>query len=210
MRAKSFKTQAFLSVAAVAVLCILTAATVAYLYDNSNLNNALVVGRNAITITESYTPPAEMKQGDNIFNKKVSITNTGSVPCYVRVFADFSDSEVKKVSYLSAVDMDSATAGDWFPAGEYAQHLPDGWVYVPVEDDPDIGGYYYYTLPIEPGEATPNLFQAVNAQFPDEASVQDFQIVVSAESVQIMDKNGVAFEGDQPWKLAWQEFLGRR
>lgn len=65
-------------------------------------------------------PPKEMQQGENIYKKRVAVKNTGTVPCYVRVYAGFSDSAVEDVSQLY-------NRNGWFDAASYQDSLPDGW-----------------------------------------------------------------------------------
>ena len=40
--------------------------------------------------------------------------------------------------------------------------------------------------------------------------VQDYEIIVYAECVQTLDKDGAEFTGGTPWKSAWKEFLERK
>lgn len=209
MKTKFTKVQLAVIIAATVAILSISAVSIAYLSDTGSAVNTLSIGENSITITEDYTPPSAMQQGDNKFAKEVSITNLGDVPCYVRVFADFSDSKVKDISFLSAKTVAESATGDWIKAAEYKDHLPSGWVFVPTTDA-TLGGFYYYTEPLAPGAVTPHLFRAVNAHFDTEDLVTDFEIVVSAESVQTLDKNGNAFSGADAWKQAWTEFLTRR
>lgn len=202
--------------ALVVIFAATVGTTVAYFTDKDAMNNKFTVANNTIDITEDFTPPKELTQGDNVFKKAVKITNTGNVACYVRVFFDFSDSKIKDNAYLSAEKKSTFDPkdSDWIKANEYCNNLPEGWIYIPLDDADDalLGGYCYYINPVEPGEETPYLFQTVNVHFDDAADVKDFEIIVTADSVQITDKDGVSFEeaGKGGWKAAWNEFLGRR
>lgn len=202
--------------ALVLVFAATMATTIAYFSDRDSLNNKFTVADNTIEITEDFNPPNELTQGDNVFGKAVKITNTGNVPCYVRAFFDFSDSAIKDKAYLSAEKKNTFDEEDpdWIAANDYYDNLPEGWVYIPL-DDPNntlLGGYCYYTKPIAPGEETPYLFRSVNVYFDKAEDVKDFEIIVTADSVQITDKGGVSFEEDGKggWKAAWNEFIGRR
>ena len=202
--------------ALVLVFAVSVATTVAYFSDKDSMVNKFTVGNNTIEITEDFNPPNELTQGDNVFKKAVKISNTGNVPCYVRAFFDFSDSAIKDNAYLSAEKKSTFNADDrdWIAANAYYANLPEGWVYIPLDDAKDalLGGYCYYVYPVQPGEETAYLFQSVNVHFEQAENVKDFEIIVTADSVQITDKDGVSFEesGKGGWKAAWNEFLGRR
>ncbi|MCH5211708.1 MAG: hypothetical protein J1G06_01700 [Oscillospiraceae bacterium] len=189
-----------------------TFGTYAYLTDMGQLNNEFTIGRNNIDIEENYNPPSELTEGDNIFTKEVQIENTGNVDCYVRVFADFSDSAVKENAFLSPEVLTEPDDTRWVKATEYRDFLAENkdkyhWVYIPLSEDPLLGGYYYYDIPLKPGELTAYLIRSVNANFKDAKAVQDFDIIISAESVQVLDKDGNEFPS---WQECWTEFMGRR
>ena len=201
---------ALIAMAAALVLLASVIAVYAYLSDRGEMENKFTVGNNSIEIDEDFDPPPELKEGDNPFIKRVRVSNTGNVPCYVRVFFDFSDSVVKENAKISSDDAakDNFDTLQWYSYEEYKEHLPEGWVYISVLDDPLLGGYFYYTEPLPVGEKTPYLFQAVNAVF-DEADhpVTDFEIIIIADSVQVADKDGREFEGDDAYRAAFTEFL---
>lgn len=187
-------------------LLLLSAAatTMAYFTYWKMFNNTFSVGENKIKITEEYIPPKEMQEGDNIYKKKVQIENTGTVPCYVRVFTEFSDSTLRDTSFLSP------NGSDYYPANQYKNHLPEEWVYITDEENALLGGYYYYTKPLNQKAVTVPLFKTVKTHFETANEIKDYEIIVYAESVQVLDKNGSAFEGDTPYTAAWTEFLERR
>ena len=206
------KTKKILIIIALAVVFLATVALVyAYLSDLGGLENKFTVGNNSVEVEENFDPPPELKEGDNPFVKMVRITNTGNVPCYVRVFFDFSDSEVKENAKISASinDMKDLTASTWYSYEDYKEHLPEGWVY--IADGP-LGGCFYYTEQLKVGESTPNLFEAVNAVFKNAESVTDFEIIIVTDSVQVTDKNGEEFKGTDgkgkdAYLDAWREYL---
>lgn len=134
----------------------------------------------------------------------MEVKNTGTVPCYVRVYVAFSDSSVADVSELSP------DGSSFFSAESYADHLPEHWTYIEEPDDAELGGYYYYTEPVAAGKTTDALFKKVKTTFQTAADVQDYEIIVYAESVQTADKDGAEFTGSDPWKQAWTEFLSRK
>lgn len=180
--------------------------TYAWLTDWGQMNNQFVVGRNDIGITESFKPPKEMGSGDTIFAKEVQVSNTGTVDCYVRVFADFSDSEVKEQAYLSGEKLNTAEDARWVKATDYRNNLPENWVYVSLGEE-SIGGYFYYTKPLAPNEDTTYLIRSVRVDFENAEKVKDFEIIISVESVQSLDSNGQPYDS---WKDCWVDFIEGR
>lgn len=193
-----------LLLAAVCLLLISVGATAAYFTHWKKLQNQFTIGENTIEITEEFDPPKELTVGDNIYKKKVQIENTGTVPCFVRVFAEFSDSSIRKFSELSP---DGST---YYPADEYTSHLPKGWVYISEDEDEILGGYYYWTGKVAVNASTDPLFEKVKTHFDNADQIKDYDIIVYAESVQVNDKNGAEFTGNDAYKAAWTEFLQRK
>ncbi|MCR5072901.1 MAG: hypothetical protein K6A39_03585 [Clostridiales bacterium] len=193
--------QSIRRMAGIAALTVIAAGgaagTKAYLTDQEKSVNAMNPGINEIRITEEFPDP-EIGEGENRYVKTVSVMNTGNTDCYVRVFADFDDEDIRESSLLSP---DGET---FYEAGEYRYHLPEGWVYA---DDERLDPYYYCTQPIAPGESTPVLFAEAETVFETAESVRPFDISVYAESVQVSDRYGEPFEGDDAWLQAWCEYL---
>lgn len=200
--------------------------TLAYLTHTRKGNNFITVGSNEISITESYKPPKELRAGANAYQKAVTIKNTGTTSAFVRVFLDFSDYVAGSRSYF-AIDKsgkvsieDEATVEQAKEAIEAAGFLAyddfyvgdterNGWIYVPEDEDPELGGYFYYTGIVEAGKSTDELIDSVCTYFESAESVEPYQIYVYAESVQTYDKDGRAFDESQ-WREAWTEFLSRK
>lgn len=159
-----------------ALLCVIVLAssfgsTFAYLTDQETKNNTLTVGETKTEIVEEFTPPKKLEPGVS-FTKKPSVNNTGNLPCYVRMRADFSDSQMEDL----CEELDINTT-DW----EY--------------DAAD--GYYYYKLLLEPGKMTSPLFTTVTVRTVDangekltDAQMKDFDILIYAESTQHVDHAG--------------------
>lgn len=194
----------WLLMAASATAVCLAGITWAYFSHAQRIKNSFLVGSNTIGITEEYIPPKKMEVGDNVFKKRVQIKNTGTIPCFVRVFADFSDQEVKAWSQLSP------DGSAYYAAEVYPDHLPDGWIYLTEEAEPLLGGYYYYTKPVDPGLKTIPLWEKIKTHFDTPEQVRDFDILVYGESVQTLDGVGAEWSGPDPWRQAWAEFLERR
>lgn len=200
--------------------------TLAYLTHTRRGNHFITIGTNEISITESYKPPKELKAGANVYQKSVKIKNTGTTSAFIRVFLDFSDYAAGSRSYF-AVDKpgkvnieDGATVEEAKEAIEAAGFLAyddfyvgdterNGWIYVPEDEDSELGGYFYYTGIVEAGKSTEELIDSVCTYFESAEAVEPYQIYVYAESVQIYDKDGNAFE-DSQWRDAWEEFLSRK
>lgn len=179
--------------ALVLILCLAASVSASYALFSSwkTAENNLSVGSNEIEIEEDFVPPSKLEP-DTTFRKTVRVKNTGSVPCYVRVFADFSDSEIRDIA------MFSSDGTNFLPVPDYQANLPAGWVY----DESTC--YYYYTEPVQPGESTQALFHSVNVKFPNEQSVREFRIIVTADSVQAAGSDGV---GIDDYAAAWAGFL---
>lgn len=177
------------------------AGTVAYFTSWRNLRNTFSVGYNEIKIVEKYDPPQELKEGINSYTKRVQIQNTGSIPCYLRAAVKFSDSDIADISEISP------DGKDYYAAEEYAEHLPENWVYIAEDEDALLGGFYYYTERLAPGKQSAPLLEKVQTAFSNAESVCAYEIFVYSESVQVLDQNGEEFTGNEPYLEAWREFL---
>jgi hypothetical protein len=128
----------------------------AYLRDSESKVNQTIVGGNHIEIVEEFIPPNEMTPGA-VIHKDVSIKNTGPSPCYVRISALFSNSDVEKYCTV-----------DW---------NTDDYFY---ED-----GYFYYEYPLEPGEQSPSLMTTINVSDAlPKNEITAVSLIVYAESYQ--------------------------
>lgn len=194
--------QAFF-VLAMCILCGVGTVWGYFFYGTWN-GNTLTVGANTIRIAEEYQPPEQLTVGENVFRKRVQVENTGSVPCFVRVFADFSDSDVRACSELSP------DGSSYYPADQFARYLPEGWIYLEEASEPLLGGFFYYTESLAPKAKTTALWEKVRTSFANADQIQAFDIVVYGESVQVRDCQGETYTGADPWKQAWTEFLERR
>ena len=143
-----------------------------------------------IAITETFEPPTTPSEGP--YKKDVKITNTGTESCYPRVRLEFSDAQIAAISSLSA------DGTQYVPVADYTTDLPTGWVY--------REGYYYFTDPLPPGEATNSLFQWVKTVFPADAdgsvTPKDFDIFVYAEAVQAVDADDNELDYAAAWRLS--------
>lgn len=159
-------------IALILACCLLIAVasyglTYSYLKANDEKVNEFTIGRNEIEVTEEYEPPEELKPGA-VFTKKPTVTNTGNIACWVRMRADFSDSEMEKLC-------------------EFTINESGGW----TKKQPD--GYYYYTEKLEPNDTTSSLFSGegegniqikkeLDGASVDESELVNFDILIYAES----------------------------
>lgn len=199
--------------ASVVVLSLLAGSISAYFAAKEDKANLVGIGENRIEVTEAFTQPHQSQ--DFSYRKLVQIQNTGSVPCYVRVRLEFSNSDVQSCAAFSAANQgetDTAPAAETFysavpeAADSYCAHLPDGWAYIgtPADGDP-TAGYYYYTKPVAPGAATDALISWIRMQYGD-TEIQAHDVFVYSESVQTVDPDTGAVYAD--WKAAWNQFAG--
>ena len=202
------KKKTLLAAVSVAVVAALVGIVWAYFGAKDQEPNLVGVGEDDISVAETFTPP---EQTDDPFKyrKLVKIENTGSIPCYVRVRLEFSNSDVQSYASFSADETDSPADETFYSAdinasAPYISNLPDGWVYVKDQstDDP-TAGYYYYKNPVAPNGATAALISWVKMNYNGE-EIQAHDIYVYSESVQTIDPNTGAAYAD--WKTAWNKF----
>ncbi len=130
----------------------------AYLTDNDFANNSFQNAIEKVEIVEEFDPPKKLVPGIS-FTKKPSVKNTGTIPCYVRVFAEVDDSRIE-----SSLNIDFNSA-DW--------------------TEKQVDGYYYYKKVLNPNETTTPLFTRVKVSDDvDEKELTDFNIIVFTDTVQ--------------------------
>ena len=203
-----------LSVTALAVGVLL-----AYFAGKDNEPNLVGIGEDIIEVTEAFTQPKQILDPFK-YKKVVKINNTGSVPCYIRVRLEFSNSTVQNAASFSYANPDSDTppADSTFHSAVvaegsdyyiYPDHLPEGWVYVweKSPSDPEVTyGYFYYTEPVKPEKTTTALLSWVKMNYNDASEIQAHDLYVYAESVQTVDvATGTNYTD---WKDAWSKFAG--
>ena len=205
----------YLYAAALVIVSITVGVTLAYLAANSAKTNTIVIDKGDISINESFSKPESLSL-DNKTQKVVKVHNSANTDCYVRVFVDFSDSEVGKRSLVSNDDQ-NYISWEEFTSTTVPQTIAPNWVYVNDAGSP-LRGYFYYTQKVAAGDYTPPLFSWVETRFdkqtasgPDESYltaassdlITDFEIIVYSESVQTVDLGN---ELDN-YSDAWTYFL---
>lgn len=188
----------------------------AYFTSLDTKENEIRVTNNKTEISEVFEPPESQTTGDNIFRKDVSVTNSGGSDCYVRVYADLSDSFVRSRAYFSdGTDPDDLTfysavrvTDDQDEITTFAEYVNGGedWVFVPDDSDSLLAGYYYYKTPLRSGESTPPLFTYVRIYNPTEDEINEFEIPVYSESTQLTDSSGEYYAD---FEAAWTDFLSK-
>ena len=119
------------------LLCLmLVGVTAGFLISTDSVTNRLSCGYNTAEIVENYVPLSSFAKGEEV-TKEVKVRNEGSVPCYVRVFAEISRPEARE-----AVDVDYSTS-DWSKMSD---------------------GYYYYSRVLNAGEESSPLFTTLTAK----------------------------------------------
>lgn len=72
---------------------------------------------------------------------------------------------VFRLRYEEAAPGISPDGRSWYPAVEYGssdfENFPQNWCYLSLEEDPLLGGFYYYTVPVNPGERTVPLAEQI-------------------------------------------------
>lgn len=166
----------------------------AYLSDKSDIGNVLELGEVDGEIIEEFTPPA-IDVGTNIYAKKVSIKNVGTVPMYTRVSLKFSNSEMEAISTVTT------DGTNWYPLSELKDHLNDGWIY--NEDD----GFYYYTKILKENEISTPLIEQVKTEVKKQAHLQPYEIFVNAQYTGA-SKRGLSLteENTYSYTQAWEVY----
>lgn len=209
----------------VTLLVLLTIGlTGAYLSDVKDVVNQVSVTEGKVSITESF-PAVTEQYMSNSFTKKVQVTNpaSGSTDCFVRVFADFSDSTIWNdyQTQIKSKDRNNAeiTYSSW---SNFLSTVKDNsdWEYIPYSssENEKLKGYFYYKKVLHSGETTPPLFTDILVDYSKNPSgtdtgsnidkITDFEMIVYAETVQTTEINpsGTVY-GNNDWKKAWQSFL---
>ena len=72
----------------------------AYLTDQKNIVNEIVVGDNVIAVREVFEAPDPGLS--ELFKKEIRVENTGNCGCFVRVCLAFSNDEIAERSFVSS------------------------------------------------------------------------------------------------------------
>lgn len=157
--------------------------TLAYNTDSEKQTNQLQLSNVRAEIDENFPEITSSDMDGNTlsFTKEVRVDNTGTAPCFVRVYLDFSDSAVRECSELS---QDGST---YYPYADYLTAVSDGWI---RKSD----GYFYYTRKLAVGEETTELLSRVRTEFPVDTDPYAYDIIIYSEAVQAVGSDGTVYE----------------
>lgn len=156
--------------------------TLSYLSNLQSQSEVFTNGGVNIETVESESLPTTWVSGTS-FPKNVAVKNNGPTKCYVRIKAEFANSDIE----------DNCTV-DW-NLKDFAYDASDG--------------YYYYTMPLKVNEQTTDLFSTITLDndipFKDG---QEFGMVIYAEAYQ----TAAQINGSEDWQVfknykeAWQYY----
>jgi|GEM_PF-2205081 len=186
--------------------------TLAYLGDTTGKDNTVIVGHGDEEISEEFNAPSEVSMSNEV-KKKFSITNTGTVPLFARLYAEFSDSTIADKAKVKVGDKEYKWADFKLKMAESPDQrgddrdiLPVNWRY--MRENPEngkLGGYFYYTkvLPTsakatdENPKVTERLFDSVVYSYSDNDKesnidlISGFEMIVYSETVQTVETGSV-------------------
>ncbi|MBO5561529.1 MAG: hypothetical protein J6A07_07725 [Firmicutes bacterium] len=217
---KKKKTVAAAAAAVVGLIVGLSAVTLGFLGDSVGIGNKFTIGHNKSKVDE-ITDNYNQTTGDKTYTKEVRVQNEDNVPCFVRVYMDFSNSAAEdKCEFSNDEKGDSAVfhSNDAYRSELAAatNTTAEKWIYVSHADDSLLGGYFYYIIPVDPGESTDTLIKQVKIKNGDNAdAIKDFNILVYSETVRSDEKapdwSKLSDEEKEAWaikaKTAWESFL---
>ena len=210
----------------VLILAASVGTTLAYLGAKQNADNTIKVGTDIAEVSETFTEPS-IQQQNNETTKEIKVKNTGSVPCFVRVYAEFSDSEIASIAKVNNNGTDNYDK-TWTQYKEYladtTQSSAEDWQYIPESSDSVLGGYFYYKKVVQPVDdaATPTVDESVTSSLIKKVQVnyatnnideiRDYEMIVYTETVQTVDTDGTDYAAQgvtDGWKNAWYKFLNK-
>ena len=170
--------------AAVAVIAVsLTVGiTLSYLGKTADKTNTIKVGYGNVEISEEFNEPSEQSMVNENIKKEIYVRNTGTVPSFARVYAEFSDSTIAdkaKITYTPKNGTPTTVSWANFKAALADEdNTVSDWVYVPEmtndatpQPNGALGGYFYYTKVLQPEGngvgtfSTSKLFDAVTLDY---------------------------------------------
>lgn len=202
------------------LLCV--GITLAYLGAAQKKENQVNVGVGNVSIQESDWSEPSTQSMENTNAKSVKVENTGTVPCFVRVYMEFSDSEVASVAKVTGAD-NTEYAWDSFKntLAAVTNTTADSWKYIATDaTNPNLAGYFYYTSPVAPGGKTSQLIKQVKTDYNGNNNtdsnidkIKAYDIIVYSETVQTIGTDGTDYGSNSysgthaGWYDAWASFL---
>lgn len=219
MNANKKKKLTLISVFASALaLSLGLSATLTYLGKTTEKKNKITVGHGDIEISETFTPPTEASMISKV-EKKFSVKNTGTVPSFARLYAEFSDSEVAGKAKVKLNNRNTSYITEEYTWAQFKELLSDDntsadslvlkqktkWRY--VSDSSKLGGYFYYSKLLNPGDSSEELFDSVTVDFKkydaqsnviDNSNIDrivDYEMIVYSEIVQNIETGYIVSNG---------------
>ena len=207
---------------ALGVLLLCVGVTLAYLGAAQKKENQVNVGVGNVSIQESDWSEPSTQSMENTNAKSVKVENTGTVPCFVRVYMEFSDSEVASVAKVKGGKDDTYYAWDSFKntLANATNTVSTDWKYVNADSNTKLNGYFYYTEPVDPNRSTSELIRSVQTDYNGDNNndsnidkIKAYDIIVYSETVQTIGTDGTDYGSDSysgtnaGWYDAWAAFL---
>ncbi len=180
-------------VALVVTFAVISRLTIAYLGHTTDAReNTVKVGYGDTEISENFEEPSELSMLNSDIQKQIFVQNKSSVPAFVRIYAEFSDSSLSERAKVKYGNTEYTWAA-FKTALNYNDPTPTDskWRYVPenaTDDDvKGLGGYFYYTeaLPAVNGEivaSTEKLFDSVTIDYNEYSYDEDKKKYVEVDS----------------------------
>ena len=160
-----------------AALSLTVGITLSYLGKTTDKKNTIKVGYGDVEISEKFSEPSEMSMVNPDIQKEIYVQNKSTVPAFVRVYAEFSDSKIAdqaKVTYTPKTENADPVTVTW---AQFKTDLAEGntvsdWVYVASDStNHNLDGYFYYTKTLTPEDdavttdVTTKLFDSVTIDY---------------------------------------------
>ena len=143
-----------------AALSLTVGITLSYLGKTTDKKNTIKVGYGDVEISERFSEPSEMSMINPDIQKEIYVQNKSTVPAFVRVYAEFSDSKIAdqaKVKYTDTGDNPQTNKVSWakfkteLAKTGNARTIKSDWVYVASDStNHNLDGYFYYTKTLTP------------------------------------------------------------
>lgn len=208
---------------ALGVLLLCVGVTLAYLGAAKKEENKVVVGKGDVSIEESDWSQPSTQSMENTDNKSVDVKNTGTVPCFVRVYMEFSDSEVASVASVQGGNDNNYYAWESFKTtlANATNTVSTDWKYVNSDTtNTKLNGYFYYTKPVASEASTTELIRSVKTDYNGNDNtdsnidkIKAYDIIVYSETVQTIGTDGTDYGAtgytstNGGWYDAWASFL---
>ena len=119
------------------------------------------MGENTSQIEERFGTYESFEKGGS-YEKRVTVKNTGNIPCFVRVFAEIEEPDCREKIQLD------------FNEKDWSEKQEDG--------------FYYYQHVLLPGQTSEPLFTTITAG----EDVSDFRMICFSETIQSDGQKGGA------------------